>query len=221
MADKTSGETRAAALNYVVTYKEPIIGGESTQRAARQVFTGLREWDISLENVSVFLFPANLAQAETTFQILQGRFTIKVGLGSASLVVSNPSWSETEAIKKVALALATALRSSGEIEFAKQQLTLEMHVTPAGRSVPDITAPLLPQKLARSKVEDLKACGLIVYRADASWHVDVSAMFPESLYIRLSHDFEPQIDFDTMASVLRQEQARLLETLALNLSEVG
>ncbi|HVA39438.1 MAG TPA: hypothetical protein VNF49_02145, partial [Candidatus Binataceae bacterium] len=95
MADKISGEARAAVLSYVLTYTEPIIGGDN-QRVARQVFASLGEWNISLENVSVSLFPANLAQVETAFQILQGRFTVKVGLGSASLAVLNPSWSETE-----------------------------------------------------------------------------------------------------------------------------
>ncbi len=215
MADKIDAQVRAASLECKANYQEAFLDGSDTGKGLKEVFRAFQEWNVSLENVVVNQFPTNLSQVETAFHLMQGRFIFKVGLRSASLVVWNPDWSELETIKRVARAGTDALRRGGEINFGEQEILLEIHVTPSGRSVAEITAPCVPPPLQGSARTDFRGSGFTLYTKRGFWHVDLSAMFPESLFLRLSIQFDPHTSLDEVGSQLLQEERRLLDSLAL------
>jgi hypothetical protein len=118
MAERIPAELRFASLESRAIYREPIIqrwnrNGEITQAVVR----ALREWNISLDQVSETQFAANLGQLETTFQPLQGRFIFRLGVGATGLTVWNPVWSETDVIGRIYSAGAEAVRTSVPTEF--------------------------------------------------------------------------------------------------------
>lgn len=222
MSDKIPTVVRVASLDCRAIYKDPIIqrwnrAGEITQ----SVFRALREWNVSLEQVSETAFAANLSQIETTFQLLQGRFIFRVGIGSAGLTVWNPEWPEIDLIGRVSAAGLEAVRLSGPVEFDRYELTLDLHVAPAGRTISEVTQSFVPPALTNWIGDDFEAFGFVVHKSESLWHVDSSAAFADSLFLRVFHRFAPGTPIGEMAKTLRSEEGKLLDVLGLIVAGVS
>ncbi len=222
MADKIPAEVRFTSIDCRAIYKEPIIqrwnkSGEITQA----VFRALREWNLSLDQVSETPTAANLGEVVTTFQLLQGRFVFRVGLGFASLFVWNPLKPEVDLIERMSTAGIEAVRLSAQVELDRYELTLDMHAAPTGRTISEVTRPLVAPALANWIGDDLGAYGFRVHKSDTLWHVDSSDAFADSLFLRVSRRFAPGTAIGEMAAAIRSEEANLLNILGLSVAGVS
>jgi hypothetical protein len=221
MAEKIPAEVRFASLEFRAMYTEPIIHRwNGSGEIAQAVFRALREWNISLDQVSETQFAANLGQVETTFQLLQGRFIFRVGIGSTGLTVWNPSWSETDLIGRISTAGVEAVRTAVPTEFDHHELTLDMHLAPAGRTVRELTGAFVPSVLQKYAGENLHAYGFIVHKGEGLWHLDSSAAYADSLFLRIFRRFPPNTSMDEMAASVRGEEGNFLEVLGLSVAGV-
>jgi hypothetical protein len=221
MSERMPAEVRFASLESRAIYREPIIqrwnqNGEITQA----VFRALREWNISLDQVSETQFAANLGQLETTFQLLQGRFIFRVGVGATGLTVWNPVWSETDVIGRIYSAGVEAVRTSVPTEFDHHEVTLDMHVAPAGRTVSELTGGFVPSVLQKCVGDDVRGYGFILHKSEGLWHLDSSAAFADSLFVRIFRRFPPNASMHNMAATMRTEEGSFLEVLGLSVAGV-
>jgi hypothetical protein len=61
------------------------------------------------------------------------------------------------------------------------------------------------------------AFGFSVYSETGVWVVDRSALYPDSLFIRLIHSFPPDQPLVELANTMRNEQERMLDVLRLRI----
>lgn len=165
-------------------------------------------------------FATNLGQHEVTFQLLNGRFIFRIGMAAASLTVWNPTWDEFDRIQKVMSAGTEAVRAAAKLSFEKCFITLDMHVAPTGRTIGEITRPFISNGLNSFPVDEVSAFGFILHRGESHWHVDASAAFAESLFLRIVRSFSPTTLATDMASAVHSDQSALLGVLGLDIRGV-
>ncbi len=217
MAEKTAAEVRASSLQYRAVFAKPIIAQwGKVDELAQALFEALGEWNVSLENIASDPSAANFGQVALRVQLLQARFTFRVGLDAASLWVWNPDWTEISTIKGVASAGVEAIRQTLRVELGGQDVTLDIHLTPQGRSRLELTSRFLPSDLKQTS-NDFEGCGFLLHRKNKLWHIDLSAWFPDALYLRLFRSFAAAASFDEIASTVQQEEVELLDYLGLSI----
>lgn len=221
MAEKTAAEVRVSSLQYRAVFAKPIIAQwGKTADLAQALFEAFREWNVSLENIASNQFPGNFGQVELSVQqFLQGRFTFRVGLDAASLSVWNPNWTEVSTIKGVALAGVEAIRQILRVELASHDVILDMHLTPQKRSRLELTSRFLPTDLKQTD-KDFEGYGFLLHRKNILWHIDLSALFPDALYLRLFRSFAPTVSLDEIASTVQHEEVELLDYLGLSVPDL-
>jgi hypothetical protein len=216
--DKTKAEVRISSLQYRGVYSKPIIRqwGKSGE-LAQALFEALSEWNVSLENVAANQFPTNFGQIELSVQqFLQGRYTFRVGLDAASLSVWNPDWGEISTIKRVASAGIQAVRQTLSIDLSNQDVVLDIHLTPQGRTRLEITSRFLPSELKQT-YDDFEGYGFFLHRKNRLWHVDLSGQFSDALYLRLFRSFGATASLDEIALSVQQEETDFLNYLGLSI----
>lgn len=218
VGEKTPAEVRISSLEYRAVYGKPIVGQwAKNYELAQALFQALREWNVSLENISSNLFPANFGQIELNVQqFLQGRYTFRVGPGASSLSVWNPDWTEISTIKKVADASIKAVRETLQIDLQSQDVALDMHLAPQGRTRLELTSRFFPPDL-RQASDDFEGYGFLLHQKDRLWHMDVSAQFADALYIRLFRNFDATASFDQIALTFQREEIEFLNYLGLSI----
>jgi hypothetical protein len=221
MADKTKAEIRVSSLLYRAVYSKPIIAqwGKNPE-VAQALFEGLREWNISLENLVCNRSPENFGQVEISVQqFLQGRYTFRVGLDAASLSVWNPDWTEISTTKRVAYAGVQSVRQALHIEVASQALFLDIHLSPQGKNRLEVTSKFVPPEL-KQRNNDFEGYGFMLHRRDRLWHIDLSALFDDALYIRLFRSFNADVSLDEIGSAIQNEEVEFLDYLGLTVPGV-
>jgi hypothetical protein len=220
MADTVVGEIRAASLEYRAPYETPLIGEwRDNGRIAQAVFEAFREWNITLEQISDTPFGLNFSQYGVSFQV-QGRFNFRIGLGGASLSVWNPNWGEAAEIKRIALAGTEALKATGKISYSKYEVVLDIHVTPSGRSVSELTRKFVPTSLKESSNKQFIASGFTFQDSEKYWYVDASTLYPDSIFLRTFRTFPPSSDLDGMMSSLYKDELGLLGVIGITVPEL-
>ena len=179
-------------FEYRATFADPVFELWSAPDRALQkaVYKALTPWGITLENVLFPTQPKNIAEWQLTFNLLRFGSSVTLGIGGITLSVNNPDWSQAGLIAAIAGAAVGAVRGVATTCLANQVSTLAMHLTP-GRTARQITAPFLNLKDgASSRLGESKNLGFSLYGQSAVWVVDASAVFPESLLVRLlrNHD---------------------------------
>jgi hypothetical protein len=216
--DKTKAEVRISSLQYRAVYSKPIIRqwGKSSE-LAQALLEALSEWNVSLENVTANQFPTNFAQIELSIQqFLQGRYTFRVGLDAASLSIWNPDWAEISTIKRVAAAGIQAVRQTLSIDLSNQDVVLDIHLTPQGRTRLEITSRFLPSEL-KQNYDDFEGCGFSLHRKNRLWHIDLSGQFSDALYLRLLRSFGATTSLDEIVLSVQQEETDCLNYLGLSI----
>ncbi len=218
MTDRTKAEVRVSSLLYRAVYGKSIIGQWSKiGELAQALFEALSEWNVSLENVTSNQFPNNFGQIELSVQqFLQGRYTFRVGLDAASLSVWNPDWAEISTIKRVASAGVQAVRETLHIDLSSQDVVLDIHLTPQGRTRLELTSRFLPSDLKQAS-NDLEGYGFLLHRKNRLWHIDLSAQFADALYLRLFRSFSAVASLDEIGLAVQQEETEFLRYLGLSI----
>lgn len=216
MPEKSHAEVPFAFLEYRATFKDPIFEAWDKHGAiVRAAYNAFRGWNINLENISGKQQPANAGEIQVTFNLLNGRVLFNVGLGFASIFVTNPSWEEAELITKLARSGMEAVRDSAKAEIEKQLITLAMHLKPEGRSIRELTSQFVRTDVLGVMGNKVRAYGFSVYQENSLWVVDASALYPDALFARITRTFGPAIPFEEIAAGLRKDEDNLLELLEL------
>ncbi|MGH7934235.1 MAG: hypothetical protein ACREQN_13885, partial [Candidatus Binataceae bacterium] len=141
------------------------------------VFEAFRPWNITLANISAKQNPANAEEVAIVFSLQNSRLTFSVGIGAATLLVTNPDWSQEQPVSEIAMAGLEAVRSSTGVTFRRYLISLLMHVKPERRTLREVSADFLSLKSSKISSPAIKARGFSVYADDFSWVVDSSAMY--------------------------------------------
>lgn len=179
------------------------------------VFEAFRPWNITLANVSAKQNPANAGEVAIVFSLQNSRLAFSVGIGAATLLVTNPDWSQEQLVSQVATAGLQALLSSTGVTYRQYLISLLMHVKPEHRTLREVSADFLSLKSPKISSPTVKARGFSVYADDFSWVVDSSAMYEGALFLKIVRTFDPNVPFPEMAGTLRADQGELLGTLQL------
>lgn len=218
MTETTFADVRMSFLECRAPYKRPIFGNwDKSSRIIGSVFDAFRDWNVSLENVSARQNPANLGELQFLFQLMQGKFVFSFGLGTATLYVWNPNWLEADLVTKVWTAGIDAIQADAKVEVERTDLTLGLHLAPRGRTVAEVTSRFIPPAIDAEGKTGLQGCGFVLYRADGSWQVDRSTIYPDALYVKLLRTVVPETPLDEVATLIRKEQADLLALLRLRI----
>ncbi len=218
MSERTKAEVRISSLQYRAVYSKPAIGQwRKSAELAQALFEVFREWGVSLENFTTNRSPNDFSQIELNIQqFLQGRYTFRIGLDAASLSIWNPDWAEISTVKRVASAGVETVRGVLGTDLSDQQVVLDIHLAPQGRSRLEIASRFVPPDLKPTQ-NDFEGYGFVLHRKNRLWHMDLSAHFPDALYLRLSQSFGSAASLDEIASALQQEEAAFLNFLNLSI----
>jgi hypothetical protein len=222
MAQTADAQAVLTFLEYQALFREPIFEAWGQPNALmRAVFRAFRPWNINLTSISAKQSPANAGEVGIVFNLLNGKFVFSVGVGAANLLVTNPSWADSELITQVLRAGVEAVRESAKAEVDRHVLSLSMHLRPRQKQIREITSQFV--KISKPRVADakIKALGFSLYTDDGSWIVDSSVIYNDALFVKLSQAFAPSVSFEEMATSLRQEQSDLLAILQLRLDSNG
>lgn len=218
MPEKSHADVPLSFLEYKVLFKEPIFEAWDRHSAiVRATYDAFREWNIGLESISGKQQPANAGEIQFTFSLLNGRASFNVGLGFASIFVTNPSWEEAELITKLASRGIEAVRTSTKAENERQVITLAMHLKPMDASIRDLTSRFVRADALSVMGNKVRAYGFSVYLEDSSWLVDSSALYPDALFVRITRTFVPTMSFQEVATTLKKDEDSLLDLLQLRL----
>ncbi len=179
------------------------------------VFEAFRPWNITLANISAKQNPANAEEVGIVFGLQNSRLTFNVGIGAATLFVTNPDWSQEQCVSQIAMAGLQAVRTSTGVTFRQYLISLLMHVKPERRTLREVSADFLSLKSPKISSPTIKARGFSVYADDFSWVVDSSAMYEGALFLKIVRTFDPNVPFPEMAGTLRADQSELLGILQL------
>ena len=215
----THADVQLSFFEYRAAYREPMSSTQTLYTEMPQiVLRALKEWNVGLENVAYRQNATNLGEVSVTFGLFGGRIGFTVGLGSASLVVKDPNWSETELVARICKAGLTAVVESGDVVIAQQRATITMHLRPRLGQIRDFVARVIRPSDGVLTGPDIKAYGFSVYREDCSWVVDASVLYPSALFIRIERGVAPSVPFAEIANLLRKEETDLLGLLGLEVA---
>jgi hypothetical protein len=181
------------------------------------VFEAFKPWNITLANISAKQNPSSVGEVAIVFGLPNSGLTFSVGVGGATLLVTNPDWSQEQLVSQVAVAGLQAVQSGAGVSFRQYLLSLLMHMKPERRTLRQISADFLSFRSPRISSPTVKARGFSVYADDFSWVVDSSAMYEGALFLKIMRTFETSVTFPEMAGVLRADQSELLGALELTL----
>lgn len=217
MPNTTHAEIPLSFFEHRAVYEQPLLQAQRLySEVSEAVFRAFRNWNVTLENVSYRQNPTNLAEVSVTFVLLGGRLAFTVGLASVSLLMKDPSWSETELVTSIAKAGVGAVVESAAVTLGQQRSTIAMHLKPVSGQVKDFVSALIRPSEAALTGDDVRAYGFSVYRQDSSWVVDTSASYPDALFVRIDRTSAPNVPFEQIASTLQQEEITLLGLLHLD-----
>jgi hypothetical protein len=169
-----------------------------------------------LNNVSSKLSPANLSEVQIIFEVVPQKVVFNLFLETATLVAANLGWGEVSILRGVIEAVRPVLVERFKVEIANQQVTLNMHLTPQGKTVREITKRFSASDQERDD-GSVRGFGFSIYRNESSCIVDLSLMYENSLFVRLIRSFDRSRSVDEIESALRTDQAKVLGWLQLKL----
>jgi hypothetical protein len=175
----------------------------------------LRPWNVRLSNVSIMQPPTNLGELQISFEIVPQRVAFNLFLEAASLFATNVGWGDTTNLRNMVEAIQPSLVRSANVEVANVQATLAFHITPCGKDIRQITKKFAP--LGEADDESVTAFGFSIYRGDSSRVVDLSLLYPNSLFVRLIRNFDQSVSMNDVEVAMRGDQAAILDLLGLRI----
>jgi hypothetical protein len=205
-------------FEYRATFTDPITPfwyGTKQGEVIGTMLKALSDWHLSLENISWNQAAKNLGEAQVTFAVPSLFASIQLGIGGITTTAINPDWSRVSQFIALFQTAVDALRTVVMQEFTSQQTTLGFHVLP--NSQPFREALLRFVDGARLGAKDAKMFGVSAYYNDFSFVIDGSAVFPESVFIKLIRTYPPTMRFEAMAGTMYSDEERILGLLGLKL----
>ena len=218
MAERTLAEVQLSLFEYRANFQDPIFAAfERPGIIADALYRSFRQWNVGFENIIWKALPVNANEVQLVCELLNKRITFSVMLGVTSMLVTNPSWSEGALIAAIASSGMSAVQASTGGVTNQQAVTLAMHLKPDGKSAREVTARFQAIKTGPGIDNALKGLGFSVYGHDISWLVDLSAVYPGSLFVRTNRVFGPSTPFDEIARAVKKDEDSILDILELRI----
>ena len=94
---------------------------------------------------------------------------------------------------------------------------LAMHLTPKGSTAKDITGAFVKIPAGPTKfLGTIQNLGFSVYGSDASWVIDASVHYKDSLFVRLFRKHSGQVSLPEILGMLEKEEQTVLELLGVH-----
>jgi hypothetical protein len=218
VADLIPAEVPLSFLEFTVAYPGQLLSPRRLyDDALPATFSALKPWGLTPEQVTWKQNAANAAELQVSFTLLNGRVIYSVGIAAARLVVMNPSWEEAELIMQVSNNALATLKKVVDGNIDAQTVTMTLHVKPTGRGLLDITKKFCPATNPELMERKPKGFGFSMSRENATWLVDLSALYPDALFVRISRVFQRGVTLDEIAVELRAEEEGLARLLGVNI----
>lgn len=218
MADLIPAEIPLSFLEFAVTYPSRLLSPRRLfDEALPLTYDAFRPWGIAAEQVTWKQNASSLAEFQLTFTLLNGRVIYNLGIASSRLLVMNPSWEEADMLMRLGGAAFQSLAKIVEEKVEMQTVAMTLHVRPVGRELLDITKKFCPASNPELMAQKPKGFGFSMTREGATWLVDLSAIYPDALFARISRVFPRDIPLDKIAVELRQEEEGLARLLGVNI----
>jgi hypothetical protein len=202
-----------AFLEYQATFRDPIVVLHRFYGAVTEAgFRVFRGAGVSLEHVAHRPNPSNLNEVQTTYSVPGGRIVANVGLGSITVLVKDPAWSEADVLSTLIKGAVEAICTAGEVIVEKQRASLALHLRPAGSTR---GSPLRGLMTVRDVplLQNANGYGLSVYRSDSAIVVDASQLYPGALFVRLDCAGTETTTLGEMSERLLNTEKQVLELL--------
>jgi hypothetical protein len=207
-----------AAFEYRGTFRDPIfeLWANPDKAFQKKLYRALVPWGQTLENVSYKLESKSAAENHIVFNLPANRITVMIGLGVVSLGVNNPDWSQANTALGIGAAVLDVLKAH-DVSLESQQTTLAMHLTPKGKTAKDITRVFLNIPSVSAKfIGEPANLGFSVYGSDASWVIDASVPYADSLFVRLLRKYGGEVTLPEILGMLDAEEKAVLEMLGVH-----
>jgi hypothetical protein len=218
VADLIPAEVPLSFLEFTVAYPDHLVSPRRLYDDALPLtFSAFRPWGITAEQVTWKQNATTAAEFQITFTLLNGRVVYSVGIAAARLLVMNPSWEEAERLMQLGRAAFDALANlvAGKIDV--QTVAMTLHVRPTGRGVLDITKKFCPAANPELMDQKPKGFGFSMSRENATWLVDLSALYPDALFARITRIFPKDVPLEKIAVELKTEEEGLAQLLGVNI----
>jgi len=205
-------------LEYRAIFNDPITSfwyGARHGEVIGSMMKALSPWQLSLENISWNQAPKNLAEAQVTFTLPALFASIQLSMAGINASAINPDWSRVKQFVSLFQTGVDTLKAVVAQELKSQHTTLGFHVTPNVRPFREIMSRFINTKELHA--EDASMFGLSAYYGDFSFVIDGSAVFPESVFIKLSRAYSPATRFEEMAGTIYKDEENVLQLLDLKL----
>jgi len=207
-----------AFFEYRANFKEPITPfwyGTRHGELTNAMLKALSPWRVNLENISWNQAAKNLAEAQLTFAVPSLLASVQLGIGGLTASVINPDWSRASHFISLFQTAVDTLKATIAQELQSQQTTLGFHVIPGKKPFQEILSQFVNAKLLGA--EDAKMFGVSAYYSDFTFVIDGSAVFPDSVFIRLIRTFQITTRFEEMAGTIYKDEETVLQRLGLKL----
>ena len=215
-SEMTSATVPTSFIEYRLNFVRPILEKwRENAEIIQALLETLRPWNVRLSNISIAQAAANLGELQISFAIVPQRIVFNLFLEAASLFATNVGWEDAPNLRKMVETIQPSLVRCANVEVANIQATFAFHITPRGKDVREITKKFAPPGEADDEL--VTAFGFSVYRSDCSRVVDLSLLYPNSLFVRLIRNFDQSVSVKDVEVALRSDQASILNLIGIRI----
>ncbi len=207
-----------AFLEYGAGYSEPAPEKWDTGKLSQALLGSLGQWGLGLENISVNLSAANMAELHTRIELFNRNVVLEIGMGQLRVTANDPNWSEADTLIEVMEKTLSSVRSVLGVDIDRNWVTLAFHFSVQGKEPGEFTRMFLNPGSELLDEPGVQSFGVSVYREDGHLVLDTSAVYPNALFMRISREFPGNVPFRQVGETIRGEEIRYLGMLGL---EVG
>lgn len=197
-------------------FKEPIFSAwYGRGEILRDLYRALAPWRIELQNISWNRDAKNLQETQISCFIPSLSAAVHIGIGGVTMSALNPEWSHAEQLAVLFQTALAALKASTSTEIASHTTALGFHLKPGKKPFREVMKQFVNAKALGSG--NASMCGISVYAPDYSFVVDSSALYPDSVFVKMTRVFPGGMTFDQMAGIIYRDEETLLGRLGLKL----
>lgn len=173
------------------------------------LYSWLKSLNVNASDITFGRESNSLKDAQLTIMIHKLNALIKIGIETVTFGAANPDWSDADVLLEV---FSTAMAKIDEVAKApltSQEVALAFHLKPGDEPFKTSMSRFVNAEV----LGDAEMYGISVYSQDASYLIDKSVRYPDSLFIRLYRKFGPKSEFKEIAAALFADESRVLGQL--------
>ena len=216
MSEKAAAECLFTTLEYRAIFENPIFSAfEKPTSIADILYHAFLEWNPAFDNINFRSIPSTANDLQVSCDLFNKRLTFAVQVSGCVLTVTNPNWSEVELIQNIMQRGLGAMAAITGETIKNQTTVLVIHLKAKGKSRLELTERFRPPIGLPVKRES--AFGFCVYGDDISWLIDLSAVYPDAVFVRIFRIFEASIPIEEISKTLYNDEHELLGLMELSI----